>query len=790
MSSKLSDSSSEGSIPPFPDDRAGYEDWKTKMTAYLHARKLLSVVIAPPTYITHKTKLEESKYAEWVSESEKRLEQAETKLERKKEDASVMNDDDVKFKIEHDKCTRAASILLQSFKQKQLLIIKGIFQTNPHEMWKKINQAYGVLNTGDTVGSLITQLTNIKKKDNERVSDYIARINSIICQLETLGEKTSERVKIHYIMNGLKGNEKWTNQVNSIRRGEIQGRMTESEVVNYLESEDNAYDLESEGKVNANTEAHVTTTSEVSFYTNRGGGSFRGRGGSYRGRGGGNFIRDNNGNFHRRGGGSYRGRGGQNHYYNQNQQQQAQQKQHAQQHQNQAQQGGQQANQDSSNKRQYEGEIKCYNCGGYGHINRYCSSKRMRQGAYSAATLLPTSNTQASMQPTTDTQASTHSNATLQTINDILADDFQDNDVNEHSYSSLSVDTQDLNNESWIFDTAATCHHTGNRALLSNIKKLSIVHKTQTGNGESSYDEVGETYVKTGENQKIKLCNVVYVPNFKVNLISAAKLIDKGCTIISDKTHGFIVKRNNQELFRAEREGNLFIVKATNKQEENNIMLSLSTVNQTEANKLEKERKENELRKEDEIKNELKLMHQKYGHVSYAKLMNLIKNKSIEGVKEKIMNEKSLIECVKQLQQTQCDGCMKGKMNRLPMTGVIDHEVRGPMDMWAVDVMGPMRTETMDGHKFVLVIVDVYTRLLFVQLMKTKGEAASRILNKIKQCQTQTSRKLKRLHSDGGREIINNEMINFLNENGTTQTNTTPHTPQHIKWNCGMPRLY
>ena len=82
--------------------------------------------------------------------------------------------------------------------------------------------------------------------------------------------------------------------------------------------------------------------------------------------------------------------------------------------------------------------------------------------------------------------------------------------------------------------------------------------------------------------------------------------------------------------------------------------------------------------------------------------------------------------------------------------------------MWAVDVMGPMKTETMDGHKFVLVIVDVYTRLLFVQLMNTKGEAASRILNKIKLCQTQTSKKLKRLHSDGGREIINNEMTIFL----------------------------
>ena len=57
------------------------------------------------------------------------------------------------------------------------------------------------------------------------------------------------------------------------------------------------------------------------------------------------------------------------------------------------------------------------------------------------------------------------------------------------------------------------------------------------------------------------------------------------------------------------------------------------------------------------------------------------------------------------------------------------------------------------GHKYVLVIVDVFTRLVYVSLMKTKGETATLLQNRIKLCQTQTNEKLKRLHSDGGKEI-------------------------------------
>ena len=178
---------------------------------------------------------------------------------------------------------------------------------------------------------------------------------------------------------------------------------------------------------------------------------------------------------------------------------------------------------------------------------------------------------------------------------------------------------------------------------------------------------------------------------------------------------------------------------------------------------------------------ELKLLHYKYGHLSYGTLEKLFRNNSIEDINTIITTKnKNLIrEGLKVLKKRNCKVCLKGKMTRLPMRGQIDHKVTKPMDMLVADVMGPMKVETLDGYKYILVIIDVFTRFPFITLMKTKGDATREIIEVITECQTQKEKKLKRLHTDGGKEFVNNEMSEFLKKNGTIHTTTTPHTPQH-----------
>jgi hypothetical protein len=123
---------------------------------------------------------------------------------------------------------------------------------------------------------------------------------------------------------------------------------------------------------------------------------------------------------------------------------------------------------------------------------------------------------------------------------------------------------------------------------------------------------------------------------------------------------------------------------------------------------------------------------------------------------------------------------VKGKMHRLPMTGVIDWNTHAPMDLFVIDVIGPMKTTSIGGHRYVLLIMDVHTRMLFIFVLKNKSDSLNIIINTIKQCQTYTGLILKHVHSDGAKDLLmNNEMKEFVASNGTRLSITTSHTPQH-----------
>ncbi len=63
--------------------------------------------------------------------------------------------------------------------------------------------------------------------------------------------------------------------------------------------------------------------------------------------------------------------------------------------------------------------------------------------------------------------------------------------------------------------------------------------------------------------------------------------------------------------------------------------------------------------------------------------------------------------------------------------------------------------------------------------MKNKSEAPDKVIELIKQLQVRLNKILKVFHTDGAKEFEHNKLKSFFKENGTIQTCTTPHTPQH-----------
>jgi hypothetical protein len=96
------------------------------------------------------------------------------------------------------------------------------------------------------------------------------------------------------------------------------------------------------------------------------------------------------------------------------------------------------------------------------------------------------------------------------------------------------------------------------------------------------------------------------------------------------------------------------------------------------------------------------------------------------------------------------------------MTGVVNYNVKCRLDMWVFDLAGPISIETMNGKKYVLLIIDVYTRKIFVVLLAAKNDATGELIKIIIREQNQTRLILKRCHSDNDLVFVNNTLDDFF----------------------------
>jgi len=101
-----------------------------------------------------------------------------------------------------------------------------------------------------------------------------------------------------------------------------------------------------------------------------------------------------------------------------------------------------------------------------------------------------------------------------------------------------------------------------------------------------------------------------------------------------------------------------------------------------------------------------------------------------------------------------------------------------PLSLIHVDVCGAMSTASVQGSLYILVIVDDATRRYFVMGIRRKSQVVD-CLRKFKAVQEkQTGCQLKKILSDNGAEICNQDMEKFCTEFGIVHRKTVRYTPK------------
>lgn len=79
------------------------------------------------------------------------------------------------------------------------------------------------------------------------------------------------------------------------------------------------------------------------------------------------------------------------------------------------------------------------------------------------------------------------------------------------------------------------------------------------------------------------------------------------------------------------------------------------------------------------------------------------------------------------------------------------------MDMW-----GPYKTTTFDGNKYILTIVDDYTKMTWIFLLKLKSDVCVALQQFLMYVSTQFNKIIKIIRTDNGIEFVNSVCENLF----------------------------
>ncbi|GJR28985.1 retrovirus-related pol polyprotein from transposon TNT 1-94 [Tanacetum coccineum] len=95
-----------------------------------------------------------------------------------------------------------------------------------------------------------------------------------------------------------------------------------------------------------------------------------------------------------------------------------------------------------------------------------------------------------------------------------------------------------------------------------------------------------------------------------------------------------------------------------------------------------------------------------------------------------------------------------------------------------MDLCGPMRVESINGKKYILVIVDDYSRFNWVKFLRSKYEAPDAIIKCIKNIQVHLNATVRNVRTDNGTKFVNQTLCNFYENVSISHQTFVARTPQ------------
>lgn len=145
------------------------------------------------------------------------------------------------------------------------------------------------------------------------------------------------------------------------------------------------------------------------------------------------------------------------------------------------------------------------------------------------------------------------------------------------------------------------------------------------------------------------------------------------------------------------------------------------------------------------------LWHRRLGHICSKSLRN-VKNSSIDVNYVGVNDDKCIV-------------CAKGKQTRT-VSKESGERAKNLLELVHSDVLGPISTSSFSGARYLLVLIDDYSRKVFAIPIVRKSDVFEKFKNFKSLVDNQCGRKIQILRTDNGTEYCNEQFSSFVQKCG------------------------
>nr|GEW60858.1 hypothetical protein [Tanacetum cinerariifolium] len=125
-----------------------------------------------------------------------------------------------------------------------------------------------------------------------------------------------------------------------------------------------------------------------------------------------------------------------------------------------------------------------------------------------------------------------------------------------------------------------------------------------------------------------------------------------------------------------------------------------------------------------------------------------------------------------------CSVCAMGKSTKKTHKPKSEDTNQEKLYLLHMDLCGPMRVESVNGKKYILVIVDDYSRFTWVKVLRSKDETSMFIIKFLKMIQVRLNVPVRCIRTDNGTEFVNQTLRDYYEEVGISHETSVARSLQ------------